>query len=319
MVVHGFALGTRQVHTFLTDCMDHIIARLDALADELPATIYRTARRLLDRTDPTTGYCRISYDEMAEIAMTANDDTARSHLIKLARLDLITYKRNAAVHVMWHGWQEEVIDLRANRANYDQGTPYDEEIPAEPARVVRANRANYDHLPDEATDETADENHNSREPRAKRANQPTKRANYHQPNRQPSKQAGLEEDTACLPAGGSGGEDPPDPGGDFERAVDLLTDPDGPHVDRMTAERWAKGRGFDQVAGQVFRYLREIQAGRKVTPGVIGSRLERGYAGQVTDADRASPLYRRHCLEDWEYEERRRKYVPDEYADVIRH
>lgn len=106
--------------------------------------------------------------------------------------------------------------------------------------------------------------------------------------------------------------------GETERSVALLTDPDvGVAVQR--AQHLAAHFPLETIREQVFQFLRDREAGRVHSPGVIGSRLERGFApGRIQESDRASPVWERHWTAEDEAEDRRRRYIPDEYADIIR-
>lgn len=77
---------------------DDIVSRLDSAP--LSAPVYRTARRLLDRS--SNGVVRLTHAEMRQVAGADSDGTARNHLHALHAAGLITYRRNAAVTIWWN-------------------------------------------------------------------------------------------------------------------------------------------------------------------------------------------------------------------------
>ncbi|MFN8468237.1 MAG: hypothetical protein U0X20_21945 [Caldilineaceae bacterium] len=120
--------------------------------------------------------------------------------------------------------------------------------------------------------------------------------------------------------GEGGGEDPPgtvpdDPVSEQEyaQAVMLLMDPRLVGVDEKTARRWAKGRSFELVRAHVFRWRREVAAGRDFSAGVIGRRLWERWDAPVTEAEKESMLWQLYQTES----DLRSKYIPDEYSDII--
>lgn len=289
--------------------MNHIIARIDAAG--LRASTYRVARRLLDRAHPGNGFVSLDYDEMATICETDSQSTVRGHLVALAAAGLLTYRRNARVHVMWHDWVIQGGSV-CSRGGSDAaemiqsgslctcgGSDVDAEMiqggslctcgGSDAGKVIQ-DRSNCTHR------------------RSKRA-----------PVDHPiaGKQAGRQAIEACLPAGeGAGGGSPPR-SDDFDRSVRLLMDPEGPGVDEATARRWARGWPFVTIRAHVFRWLRDRQRNGQLGPGVIGKRLAEGWGASCSAEDEQSPLWLRYAGEEEATEQRRRRYMPDEYADVI--
>ena len=146
------------------------------------------------------------------------------------------------------------------------------------------------------------------------------------------RQAGLDLDLpACLPEGGVGetaaaGMDDQTAGAatdaadtsaaDEARSIALLTDPEI-GWDLAGAGAIASKHPFEEVRAHVFRARRDMAAGKISSFGAIKLRLARGFGASIVDADRASSLWQRHATEQDEAAERRRKYFPDEYADII--
>lgn len=97
----------------------------------------------------------------------------------------------------------------------------------------------------------------------------------------------------------------------------LLTDVDV-GLDPGTARRLATAHPLDYLARQVFAWRRELTKGTVDGTGALLSRIKRQFGAVITDADRESSLWRRHMAEDEDgLEERRRKYLPDDYPQIV--
>lgn len=106
-----------------------------------------------------------------------------------------------------------------------------------------------------------------------------------------------------------------------DRSYALLLDPEV-GLDVQTARRFAAEHRFEYLLRQVCTWRRDLNAGRVTGPGALIHRVKHGFGCTITNADCATALYRRHMPnvpEDDEDSEaaRRRKYLPDEYADII--
>lgn len=88
---------------------------------DLPAPVYRTARRLLDLDQAGTGVIKLSTISMLDIAGTASTGTMRRHLWALAKAGIIHYSINGAVHVSFCAAPviTECAPTRAERAQPD--------------------------------------------------------------------------------------------------------------------------------------------------------------------------------------------------------
>lgn len=101
----------------------------------------------------------------------------------------------------------------------------------------------------------------------------------------------------------------------------LLTDPEVglyPKLAGDVAERY----GFREIAAQVFRFLRDRNAGSVRSPGCIPQRLaKRGqFAAEMEIDDFETDLWRRHASDadlEWGAGAIRRKYLPDAYRGII--
>lgn len=80
---------------------DDAINQIEAAS--LSPALYRTARRIVDRVHADNGYLRLEYADMRAIVETDSDETVRGHLSRLSAAGLITVRRNAAIHIYWHG------------------------------------------------------------------------------------------------------------------------------------------------------------------------------------------------------------------------
>lgn len=116
------------------------------------------------------------------------------------------------------------------------------------------------------------------------------------------------------------GETAPEPA-DAARSAALLVDvglAEGLAIDL------ARRHPFEEIRRQVFQYARDLekQHGNKPEgPGVIPGRLKRHHPAKIEESDLATPLWQRHHSEEetaaWSAAENRRKYIPDEYSDII--
>lgn len=91
------------------NCQDLDTAYAVAVAQieraDLPAPVYRTARRLLDLAAAHAGDIIVDREEACRLCGNAADGTMRSHLIQLARTGVIAYHTNHYVSVRFTAWQ----------------------------------------------------------------------------------------------------------------------------------------------------------------------------------------------------------------------
>ena len=257
-------------------------------AANLPAPVYRTAREILDRTG-SNGYARLTYDEALAIVQTEKPETLRGHLAQLQRAGLLTYRRNAAVHVMWHP-QTARVDIHGARLDIQN------------AREDCADgESGSSNLYTQA-------NNLYTQPRAARG---VRTLPVGKVTTGTTGKVGISLPTYLPVVEGVQGETLTDQ----ERSLALLTDP----AVGVTGEllKIVALYPFEQIRLQVFQALRQMAEKRVKSIGVIRHRLEVSAAATVTDADRASDLWLRHETEDEAHAERRRKYCPPEYADII--
>ena len=97
----------------------------------------------------------------------------------------------------------------------------------------------------------------------------------------------------------------------------LLLDPEVGLSD-VVASRLAAEHSFEWLLRQVFAWRDDIVAGRVDSAGALVNRIDRNYGpGQLTERDRASPLYQRHVSEDEQRAVEAGKYTPAEYEGII--
>ena len=72
-------------------------------AADLPATVYRTAVRLLRRA--SNGRVELSEAELKQICQTDSEGTMRSHLVQLAAAGILRYiRRRLTIRVQFESW-----------------------------------------------------------------------------------------------------------------------------------------------------------------------------------------------------------------------
>ncbi len=266
-------------------------------AAKLPPTLYRTAVRIAALTDGN-GVARLEWGAMLDVAGTTSKETARGQLDRLITAGVFQCKRNHSVLVVW---QVPPAELRESRRFPGSGGE------------SYANRVG---LPVAAETSEPSELRESRrfpgsggETYANRVGLPVAPI-----GKVPTGKVGRKDQPTYLPdVEGVQGE--PQPPTDAERSLALLTDP-AVGVTGKLLEIVAL-YPFEQIRLQVFQALREMAEKRVKSIGVIRHRLAVGAAATVTDADRTSALWLRHQTDDEGEAERRRKYMPAEYADII--
>lgn len=92
-----------------------LIAHLDTL--DLPASVWRTGVRLAQRAADHPGVV-LSYAELRAIVGTESDDTARAHLAKLHKVNVLWFRRDGDISITFYPMH--VIAERSRRAPSDQ-------------------------------------------------------------------------------------------------------------------------------------------------------------------------------------------------------
>lgn len=279
--------------------MDHATI-LDAIESSLlSAAEYRLARRLLDRvSNQWTVY--LTREQACTLCGTETWAGARKMLNRLADAGIIQLHTNNCAYITFLGR----ADLGTQRAQNDANR-------AESARPTEPQPRQND-AP-------------ARQNGAFRADLGTYRADLARvPRDQGSRDWDRDgRDIPSLPSEGGAGEDgqpkrrgPIDPA-ESVRSVALLTDPDVGLSEAQAVEVAAK-HPWQEVRRQVFRYMRDVEDGKAAGPGCLPYRIghPRKFPAQLTEGDRASPLWQRHHSEEetaaMEAEERRRRYMVEE-------
>ena len=302
-------------------CRTMIVNRIESA--DLDTATYRTARRLLDRADASTGAVRLSHEELRQVAGTDADATARRHLIKLQGAGIIAYRRNSVVDVWFADWlPDNVIDGDHECAQVRDGDHHTRNVITTRSAVITDDQP-----------EVRDGDHHTRKlitTRAPVRSLPHTRASAY----------GFGSLVSSLPDPTTEREltnepEPPEPPSDPEppplsipaeeqaRSLALLTDPDV-NLDRRTARQFAAQYAFGYLLTHACVWRRELDGGRVRGNGALRTRIRKGFGGALSKTDRASPLFLRHAtaderrLDDEDSEEaRRHKYIPDEYRDII--
>lgn len=84
---------------------------------DIPATTYRTGRKLLDLADKTTGHIQITRTTLLDLAAVGSEATARSHLSQLSTLGIIHYSVNQNVYVNFRAWSPITRAQRAQNGS----------------------------------------------------------------------------------------------------------------------------------------------------------------------------------------------------------
>ncbi len=255
---------------------------------------YRAARRMLDRvSDQGTLYLERE-DACTLFGVNSWADVRRilGALKEAGVIDCHTNKR-AYVLFMTPEMRAESVHPRAENAHTRADSAQPESIPESEPRAESAHpRAENAH------------------PRAESARGCTDSARAYR-LRQANRQA---NDNPPKPEGGMGEAEPADD--EQARSVALLEDPEI-GLDHTMASGLAQTYPFEEIRKQVFRFVRDRQAGTVKSAGVLGSRLKRKFAASVTDRDRTSELWCRHAKPDEVAIPLDVPEASDAYADLI--
>jgi len=291
----------------LCDDLAAVVCAIDAA--DLTATAYRTAVRLALRADDDR-QLSLSHDELLELVGTQSAGTARSHLISLQNAGLIWYRRAATVQVVFAQRSERALsDQNARSAITSTDTQRAlSDQNARSAIILQRGRDAERALSDQNARSTI----KARAERSERAlsARPITTNNIHV-GREVGRYSNKNLPT-YLPANP-----------EQARTYRLLTDAEV-GMDEPTAAKLSGEYVFEQVLANVMAVLAEIKSGGAGAPRtiyVLPQRLLRRGTPRLTDADRASELYRRHVPAEQEQEREeadlRNRYIPPEFADVI--
>ena len=259
-----------------------IITRIEAA--DLPATTYRTARRLLDLVGDD-GHVTLEKAAMLEICGTDKWATVRSHLGQLTRTGLIHYSTNAMVYVNFVIAERAQMTSERSFVTSERAQP-DDSTRAESAQMT-SERSHDDPTRAERSSVTSE-----------RAQMTSERSNEPSLGRLGKVGRLGTDQTTYLPTL----DDLTD---EQRRAVALLTDPDVGLVEASAIEH-ATAYSWTHILRMVANWYTDVQDGDVTGPGALHTRLQRNWTvGPITADFRRSDLCARHA--------------PEETADQIDH
>lgn len=290
---------------------DSLLSYMHAL--KLRGKSYSVARRLLDRTS-NHWTVFLTREEACELCEVTNWASARRSLKRLADAGLIACHTNELAYIRFlepPAAAEDRAETARTRALSAQPESDDLTACAESARQ-RAENARQ------------------------RAESARTRAVLATPKDQDQDQLQEGRNDPSYPAfpldGGAGGNQPQAPKvrgsaqsridpAEQARSVRMLTDPDVGLYPKLASDA-AERHPFRAIAAQVFRYLRDRDARKVRSPGCIPQRLARPdmFPAEMEIDDFDRDLWLRHASDDdleWGQGAARRKYIPNEYADII--
>jgi hypothetical protein len=271
------------------------LAALDVA--KLSPAVLRLAVRLLAHVHEDNGYITVSWPDMLALCGVENKGSAWKYLGQLKAAGIIHYSTNERVDVAFEAWRTrrnervDAPDQESGRAETGAWTRQNERVESDEKTATRRNW---------------------------RVDAP-KLARGRAKNDTPIGLVGryktlTSNDDLLLETN----QPKPVLTEDQQRSRELLIDPDIGLSDAV-AKRLASEHKFDWLLRQVFAWRDDIAAGRVDSAGALVNRIDRNYApGHLCEKDRASPLYQRHVSEEAQMEEIHRRYVPDEFSDIIR-
>lgn len=309
------------------------VARQQIEDVDLPSTIYRTARRLLDRAERSGGNLSLGVTELLSICQTEAEATMRSHLVQLAGAGIIAYRRRGTtITIQFEAWANpelpwgddaKVIAGRSNRALVDQseGTGGEEVI------AQRSDRALSDQIDGDADAKVI----------AERSNRALSDQNGGDSlTRAPARalvgwlvdpslpNEGRDQKPTNQPKRARKAAQTPPVDAYQQMALDLLVDRDI-GITYEVAEILARSAPALDIYRVVDNWLPDFRQG-KVKTGALVSRIQRIRPSREPTVTLSkdfcrSDLYHRHKLpegvaltpDDLD----RRNYFPPEYADII--
>ncbi|MBK8772672.1 MAG: hypothetical protein IPM06_19905 [Rhizobiales bacterium] len=299
----------------MTNYHAEAIAAIEAA--DLTTNVYRSARRLLDLVGET-GQCKISREDMTKLCGTSTDGTVRNHLYALQKAGIIHYSTNDAIHVSF--------------VAYPTATPlHAQRDPAramrDPARAMRETDAPKTSDPDDPTRAMRDPARAVRDPARAVRERPHTREDCLSVCLYTSSSDTSVTDRQCdTPKTPETADEPTPPAASMpppeeqDRSIALLTDSEV-GIDSAIAGPLAAKHRFEYLLRQVLTYRRQLAAGKVKGPGGLLNRINRGWGCHIVDADRITPLWKRHMSPQQDADDgearRRNKYIPEEYADII--
>lgn len=271
----------------------------DTLADldsaNLSPAVLRLAVRLLAHVHADNGYLTLSWPDIMALCEVSQRGSVWKYLGQLKKAGIIHYSTNEQVDIAFESWRTrrnrrvDAPDLESGRAETGAWTRRNQRVETDEKPTTRRN-GRVD-APDLARGRA--ENDVPGIGMVGRYKTPTQGDITNRPKPIPVMS---DEQT---------------------RNRNLLLDPDIA-LSETVATRLAQANSFEWLLRQVFTWKDDIEAGRVDGAGALVNRISRKFPPrELTEKDRASPLYQRHVTEDEQRAIVTRKYVPAEFADVI--
>ena len=266
---------------------------------DLPAKTKANAVALLEHVHEANGHACISWEELGDLFGVTSAAVVRRHLGYMHEVNLVRYSSNGdgLVYITFKAWTPASrVDARKEYKNSTKS--------ARPrAKTVEKFYSSETDGDDEARVDARKEYKNSTE-----TVEPT-HSSYTRTRARSVSQLVSTSSTTHRELTDLQTATPPEQA----RSYALLTDPDV-CLDARTAREFATDFGFEHLLRHVCVWRSELAAGKVRGPGALVNRIRQNLGGMITEADRASPLYRRHVPQEEtqasEDEERRRKYDP---------
>lgn len=272
---------------------------------DMPKSTKANALALLLAVHPENGHAVITWSEVAEMFGGVDKRVAQRHLGTMQKADLIHYSSNGdgLVYVNFKAWLAEKRALSTpNSCTEDTKNVHSEHEKRAPNTPTENDTNDGARVDARKTCIESTKNARGRAlPLTRdrlfvRSDLSTRKDDQKQTNKH-AEDAPLSEEQI--------------------RSVTLLTDVDV-GLDAPTAHGLAAQYPFEELLRQVFAWRRELSTGKVAGTGALLTRISRRFGAQIADVDRESDLWRRHMGTDDDSEAaRRRKYLPDEYRDII--
>jgi hypothetical protein len=294
---------------------------------DLPATVYRTAIRLLRRAINGGGTFTLEEADLLDICQTDAEGTARSHLVQLAAAGIIRYKRRGFVSITFLAWtldediliaqrsllsqNEEIRALSdqniestsailiAERSNSDEEAPI-RALSDQKARAERSDSVKSDIkvIAERSERALSDQNEPSTSHTRARSGRWVGRSRSSREKRKKPTYPPTSHN--ATPLRGGVNHDPP-LNAMQQLALDLLEDSDV-GVLHETALMLVREKSAQDIFRAVDKWLPDAQA-RKVGPGVLKHRIEtlkpsRAATVALSATFLVSDLFQRHRLPD---------------------
>lgn len=287
----------------------------------LPAPVYRTARRLLDLAVSANGELQISHERCMQLVETSANGTMRSHLIQIERAGIAAYHTNGSIRVWFVDFPKPhwMTRPKPNRANPRAERSDSRDWPTMPEPVLDPeNEIDQIRALDDQNRALGDQMRALGDQNRAICSPPigywlvgsSIDPDQEEPTNQVGENAGARIDTVSILADDTktdtvsvlpitetaptpGSAAPPSPA-EQQRNFALLTDPEIA-LNARVAQICAKVHHFDFLLAQVATYWDQWQKGIVESPGALKNRIMNGWRPEPYTAEfLASALYKRH-------------------------